>query len=42
MCILVKAQPRGGGIGVNHYQQRLHKNDYMQELSWIIARYLQV
>ena len=32
MCtILAKAQPRSGGIGVNQHQQRLYKNDYMQE-----------
>ena len=32
MCtILTKAQPQSGGIGVNQHQQRLDKNDYMQE-----------
>ena len=31
MCILAKAQPQSGGIGVNQHQQRLYKNDYMQE-----------
>ena len=32
MCtILAKAQPQSGRIGVNEHQQRLHKNDYMQE-----------
>ena len=31
MCILAKAQPRSGGIGANQHQQRLYKNDYMQE-----------
>ena len=29
--LIAKAQPRSGGIEVNQHQQRLYKNDYMQE-----------